>query len=495
MPKINKRQEYLFIWLGFTLLVFTLLLSTGTITSGWHLVDDHEFVEYELEMNRPGGSMITCMEKTLKADLTSRFRPLYYVLRILGTVLWGSNLVVWSIVKAAETVLALVFLYFCARSLKCNIFYSILFSLVIMVGPQSVVWWKLGPQECVGILFFAVGFFYINKWLQTDKNKYAAVAIFFLLLDALYKESFIMLLPFVILYIIYYHCMEDTGFRFGAILNSIKQCIGVIIPLSLIFIISSLIIVLFVGTNNVTYIGFDPAFTLREYYTAWRLSYQNYLKYFVYFSVPAVLLMATFYKEWKLLLPRIVLFLSAIIPQIIIYCKTGLEERYLIPFSFGFAGLFLVSVCTLKNFSGIRKVVYTALIIALLVPHSIILIQEADYFTYRGHSVTSVLNEALESSDSDTNILAAYSPYVESDYTVAYWLLQNGREKVYMWDEEEKTCTIRTGELEGTTAPIEEMDIILFYNPQDRHYCYDPDIDLTGYDRMDYGTLTMCFKK
>ena len=494
MTKFSKKQEYLFVWIGFTLLVFILLLSTGTITSGWHLVDDHEYIEYQLEINNPEGSLLGCIKNVLKADFTSRFRPLYYILRVLGTALFGTNLIIWSIIRAIVTILALVFLYLDARSLKCNIFYSILFSLVVMVGPQSVVWWKLGPQECTGIFLFAIGFLYVNKWLQTNKKKYAILSILLLFSDSLYKESFIMLLPFVIFYIIYYHCM-DTGFEINIVLRAIKQSWKLLLPLLIILVTDLLIIILLVGTNNVTYVGFDPAFTLKEYYDSWRIAYYDYLKYFIFFSIPAIMIIITFYREWKVLLPRILLFLSIIIPQLIIHCKTGLEERYIIPFSFGFAGLFIASVCTLKSFSGISKTIYTCLVLVFLIPHFIILVNEANYYTYRGHSVTTVLNQTLATSEPGKKILAAYSPYTESDITVAYWLLLNGCEQVYMWDESEKTCTIRTGPLKGTSGNIGEMDIILFYNPQDRHYCYDPDIDLTNYNRVNYGTLTMCSKK
>lgn len=69
-----------------------------------------------------------------------------------------------------------------------------------------------------------------------------------------------------------------------------------------------------------------------------------------------------------------------------------------------------------------------------------------------------------------------------------------GRDNVFTWDETNKTCTDLSGEGIGRIENISEMDIILFYNPKDRHYCYDPSIDLTHYTRFDYGTMTMCIK-
>ena len=149
----------------------------------------------------------------------------------------------------------------------------------------------------------------------------------------------------------------------------------------------------------------------------------------------------------------------------------------------------------MPQFKGLRKLLYSGIIFIFLLFHFKVLVNEADYFTYRGHSVTTVLNEALKYSNAETNILSAYSPYEESDITVSCWMQLKGRNNVFTWNEEEKTCTDRSGEDYGRTEDVSQMDIILFYNPKDRHYCYDPSIDFTNYTRIDYGTMTMCIKK
>ena len=148
---MSRKREYIITFFSFFILVFAILFATGTITSGWHLVDDHEFVRYSLSMKE--GSWLSCLQNVLRVDFASRFRPLYHVLRVSMVAVLGTNLIAWSVLKAGETVLAMFLLYLCARQLKCNIFLAVLFSLTVMVGPQSVVWWKLGPQECVGMIF------------------------------------------------------------------------------------------------------------------------------------------------------------------------------------------------------------------------------------------------------------------------------------------------------------------------------------------------------
>lgn len=494
MLKFMKKNEYLLVSLFFALMVFSLLLSTGMITSGWHMVDDHEFLEYQIELSRSEGTVFTCIQKALEEDIGSRFRPLYYIFRVILTTFFGSNLVVWSIFKAIEIVISFIFLYLCARTLKCTVFYSIIFTMVVMVGPQSVVWWKLGPQESTGIMLFAVSFYFLLKWLQTSKNSYAIVSYVFTLTVALYKESFLLLIPFLMCFVIYSDC-NKTEFSFSSVRASVRQHFLFMLIYSLTFIAEVLIIILVVGVSSPGYVGFDSSVTLHQYKIYWLDAIRNYLKYFLYFMIPAGLIIITFIKSWRLLLKEFFIACLIMFPQIILYCKTGLEERYILPWSFGFAYFFILSICKLPQFKGLRKLLYSGIIFIFLLFHFKVLVNEADYFAYRGHSVTTVLNEALKYSNAETNILSAYSPYEESDITVSCWMQLKGRNNVFTWNEEEKTCTDRSGEGYGRTEDVSQMDIILFYNPKDRHYCYDPSIDITNYTRIDYGTMTMCIKK
>ena len=489
---MSRRKEYSIAFVLFFLLVFVLLIATGTITSGWHLVDDHEYVEYQLQMEAPGGSLLSCIRDVLRADFTSRFRPLYYILRVALTAVIGSNLVVWSVIKALETVFALFFLYLCARQFKCSIFQAVLFSLTVMVGPQAAVWWKLGPQECTGILFFAAGLYLLNKWLYREMGLPAKVGSLFLFFCmSLYKESFLVLISFVLVYIVYVRCQGER-LSISNILKAVRSELDFLLVLGIIMAVELFIIVFFVGTNNVTYIGLDPSVTLEQYIFTWTDCARTYLQWYVRFVPFLLLLLVLQIRQWRKMIGPCFLGLCVMLPQMALYIKTGLQERYVIPWSFGFAMFFILPLSK-EVFSEIWKLLYSALLVLLLLCQFQMTIREANYFTYRGHSVTSVLNYVLElvQEDPDIKILAAYSPYLESDITVAYWLLQYGYEDVYSWDEDAKTCTIIAGEKEGTVGDVQDMDVILFYNPQDRHYCYVPSIDMSGYEVTDWGTLTV----
>lgn len=112
LEKLGRRQEALLVWGFFVLLVFGVVAATGTLTSGFHLVDDWEFAKYVDRMTLDGISLWECLKEAVGFDLTLRFRPLYYINRVLMAYVFGINLTAMSVVKASEIVVALAALYY-----------------------------------------------------------------------------------------------------------------------------------------------------------------------------------------------------------------------------------------------------------------------------------------------------------------------------------------------------------------------------------------------
>lgn len=493
MKNLFYRYEKIIILVVFAVLVFGILLGTGTITSGLHMVDDHEYLEYEL-IRKDGGTLWDCLKFALSEDVGLRFRPMYFVVRILLYGIFGTNLTAWSVEKAFEIIGVLFLLYLSARRLKCSPFFALAFSLFVMTGPQSAVWWKLGPQESTGMLLFSAAFYFLLRWMDEGEKSSAFISCMAVTAMAMYKESFLLLIPFLILFCVYYPCIRES-FGWKNVWMFVKKNIYIIAVYAAIFMIVLLVIVFSIGIMSPGYVGVDTSMSPNEYKHVWINSLRNCVNYFVWFSLGAGVILLTYAKQWKILVSSIIMGCAVVIPQMLIYLKTGLEERYILPWSFGVAFLFVLAVNLMDGFKRGRRLLYMLLIVIYFIPNFRLLVQEASYFTYRGHSVTSVLNAALENSTGDTFILSAYSPYEESDLTVTCWMQLHGRDNVYVWNQTEKTCLDRSGEGSGRIADVSEMEIILFYNPEDRHYCYDPDIDLSNYERIDYGTMTMCIRK
>lgn len=495
LDKIDPKREAIVVWVFFAVLVFGVVGVTGTLTSGFHLVDDWEFAKYLDWMTLENRSLWDCLCKAVGFDLTLRFRPLYYINRVLAAYVFGINLTAMSVVKAAEIVVALTALYYCARRMKCNMVYAALFSLTVMVGYQSAVWWKLGPQESYGIMMFAVGFLFLLKWLSTDKRRYAVIsgAAFFLM--SIYKESFILLLPFVGLYVLYVQ-MQGGRVTISGLWNAVKRRLPYLFFIGFIFAAELFLILFVIGANNYSYVGLDKSMTLDAYVRVWSTAAGNNMKWYLRFGVLMGLILLTYWEHSRKLGWEILLTAAIILPQCITYSKTGLEERYLLPCVLGYAFFFVIVGCRFRPLSGKRRIAYLLCLLLMLAAHGRVTLREAQYFTYRGEGIQTMLETTLDLvSGTEKKVLSCFYPNLEGNRTMYYWFRIHGYDEVFYWEEEREWIGRSFGPREDETAPFEEMDVIVMYNEEDRHWCYTPGLDLSDFTEKKCGTVTMYVRK
>lgn len=491
LEKLDGRTEALLVWGFFSVLVFGVVLGMGTLTSGFHLVDDWEFAKYVDWMTLEGRSVADCLREAVGYDLTMRFRPLYYINRVLMAAVFGINLTAMSVIKAAEIVAAFVLLYYCARRMRCNMVYAALFSLTVLTGYQSAVWWKLGPQESYDIMMFALGFWLMLKWLRTGRRWYATASVGAFFLMSIYKEPFILLLPFVGLYVLY---EEMTGKKvtLSALWAAIRRRLPFLMALGLMFAAEMFLIVFVIGTNNYSYVGLDESVTLEQYAQAWALAAHTDLKWYVRFGWLFILLFLTYWEHAKKLGWEILLAFSIILPQCVSYSKTAMTERYLLPAVLGFAFFFVIVGCNFRPLSGKRRIAYVLCLFLMLAAHGRVVLREAAYFTYRGESIRTMMDSTLALvKGTDKKVLSCFAPNLEGNRTMYYWFRLQGYDEVFYWEEEEKKINRSFGPREDEQAAFEEIDVIVMYNRDDRHWCYEPSLDLSGFTEKVCGTITM----
>lgn len=489
--KFGKRKEATIVWSFFLVLVFGVVIVMGTLTSGFHLVDDWEFAKYVDWMTLEQRSVWECMKEAVGYDLTMRFRPLYYINRVLMAAVFGINLTAMSVVKAFEIVVALGALYYCARQMKCNMAYASLFALTVMVGYQSAVWWKLGPQESYDIMMFALGFYLLLRWLRTGKKWYSIVSILAFFLMSLYKEPFILLLPFVGLYVLYEE-MKDERTTIGNLRNAIRRRFPYLLALGVIFTVEMYLIVFVVGTNNYSYVGLDESMTLEAYKQVWSHAMGANLKWYVRFGVLMTLILLTYWEQLKKLGWEFLLAAAIIVPQCITYSKTSMEERYILPAVLGFAFWFVVVGCNFRPLSGKRRIAYMLCLLLMLAAHGRVVLREAAYFTYRGESIKTMMETTLELvKGTDKRVLSCFAPNQEGNKTMYYWFRVHGYDEVFYWNEQKQKIGRSYGPREDETDVLDNMDIVVMYNEEDRHWCYTPSLDLSDFTEKKCGTITM----
>ena len=70
MSKSREKNEYLISGIFFSVLVFGLLIILGTMNSGYHLIDDHEFYRYWNTISERG--LCKAIKINVKGELAIR---------------------------------------------------------------------------------------------------------------------------------------------------------------------------------------------------------------------------------------------------------------------------------------------------------------------------------------------------------------------------------------------------------------------------------------
>lgn len=493
LDRINPVWEFIGISVFFLMIVFGVTIGIGTLTSGFHLVDDHQFAEWVYQMEYQGVSIWTILKDEFLNDIMFRYRPLYYITRVLSVYLFGINLTALSLMRAFEIFFSMLFLYYSAKMMKSKRIFAVLFVLVSWIGYQSVIWWKLGPQEAQCMLLFSIGLFCMLKWLWKKKTGWAVGSLISFFLMGSYKESFLILIPFVWLYVLYFE-LEKTEEKLS--IKRIWKCVlsklWYLIVLALLCVIPLIILVFFIGTNN--YDGFGTGGTVEVYMTSFTSSLQGDLKWYARFGVLFIMILLTYWDQLKKLWKEIVLTMVILIPQFAVFGQTGISGHFLVPTTIGFAFFFILVIGNWNPLNGKRRILYILGILLLLAASGRVMLREADYFRYRGESVTTMLNSVLEMSSKDTKVLSCFRPNEEGNLTINYWLKDHDMDNVYYWTDDDKTITrVCDRNLSYPDADIqydfEDMDIVVMYNQEDRHWCYDPDLDLSDFTKLSCGTL------
>ena len=108
----------------------------------------------------------------------------------------------------------------CLFVVKMELFYSLTkgelstlqFSFISMIGYQMAAVWKMGPQENFGTLLLALTLLFLLRYLDWYRTSDFVLTIVLATCMSLYKESYIMTLPFLVCLTIYRGRPESIRF-------------------------------------------------------------------------------------------------------------------------------------------------------------------------------------------------------------------------------------------------------------------------------------------
>jgi hypothetical protein len=422
-PMVNRNDKIAIV--SIIILVFLFLIISKTITSGYHFVDDHEVIRIKSDLK--SSSLIEVSKSWVKEDLYSntRFRPVYYIHRVFETKLLGSDFFLWSVYNGILFCLALVFLYLGMRNLKFTLGESIVFLIVTFIGPQSPVLWRLGPGEVLGMVFLGLAFFFMSKSLER-RNHFLKNLLFiiFLILASLTKESFLIIVPAMIFFKIW----NEKTYVWSSLKESVSKNIMLLIPL-IVIIIEIYFIRKYVG---ISYSGLDAKFSdniLSIVSTTIRFA----IRYLNLIIVGLILFISALIYKKRVVgvnLFAFVFFVMIVAPNIVLYSKTGMMERYLLPSSFGLGFLIASFIKGIEENQGSFKKLVLTLVLVSFLPYLVTSFIDAAKFSKEGHATKRMFSAISSNHTSGSPVMVIVDPVDSYEISVSLKTYLKYEEKI-----------------------------------------------------------------
>ncbi len=419
-------------WVVFILIFvfwFLIFITSGSIFSGYHFTDDHEITEIHYNLSVQRINIFEVFIQWIQKDLNSgRLRPFYYIHRIIETNIFGLNFGLWSIYTGLLGVFTTFWLFIFGRLIDFGTKEALLFSLLTTLGAQSAIWWQLGPAETIGSFLLSMALVFTVLSEQEDYKVLSEISLIALvLMMSLSKESFILIIPAIVFIKI---CIS-YNFKKISWQQAIIHNFLLITFLGLIFFSEIYILIFFIGlTPDIGYAGVNKlsistiisaAKDLNEAGDGWIIS----------FSLFAILLLKIRRPFPAILLPNLKLgffylslFLVVAIPQILLYAKSGISHRYILPGIIGYSFLLIALYSLLnQNYKLVTKLILVLILISLGSKLTLAW-EEAYTFALEGKSTNALLETIEKNTTTNDPIVIVTNPtiYYEWSFSIKKYL-------------------------------------------------------------------------
>lgn len=462
--------EYLMPLVVGAVVIFGILLKAGTLTSGYHFLDDHEVIRFEYSIQN-GADIFEMMTNAIKNDMWWRFRPFYWVERIAGTAVFGSDMYGWNVYTAVKGAISFALLVMFAQNLKYKKYICYLFAAIIMIGPQFTPWYRSANQENTGLLLSALVLWMISQQRNIGKIPrwiWNLLICLITILCGLVKESFTLFMP-ACLALKFWLDYTETGFGVKKCIGSAWYVYGIVLGA---FINHVWWIVCKVGVDNVSYAGFQEGVSLSRYFYGIRDSLLVYMKWYTLmgalFAVTWIMCYQLFEKErMKEYLGGILIGGYVVAVQLVAHAKSLMWERYMIPYMIGYAFIFVLVGYRFYEKDKMRRRIYGALILLLLVLEFPAAYRKAQEYAADGKAIQTMLTYVVENTEENDIIVGAFSDG-ELNIATSSWLEVNDRtgEYIYSWENGDLNDKIQLAESNSKDIDFVDAEIALCYGGQ-----------------------------
>ncbi len=437
----NKELKLRFIiFFSIAFLIITFLFLHGTIPSGFHFVDNHEVVQINKDLSDANGNIIQVISKWVNNDLGGRFRPMYMIDNVIVYSLFQGNFFSISLFHAILHIFIAFFLFLFLRKLNFRIFESIIFPMIALIGDQTVIWWRLGPNESIGMWYLSLTLVFMIYSIKTEKRNTMFRVLFCIsgMLTILCKESFLLLTPAIILT---YIALVKSNSKSNSFLEIIKKYYIEFCVFAILFSTSIYFILTKVNTENLGYAGIKGVNPMLYITTFGKLFSQGGIGIagiaIFCLSIISTIIWGERSTKKRLIVHTLIFTIALLIalPQAVLYAKSGIFERYFLPGMLAWALMLAYSLKNIKELIELKfsKKISTAffkaeviLIAFLIIPKIFSLSKEATLFTNEGKEVNTVLSLISENIRPSQTIVFIADPITDFERTISFRRFLNG---------------------------------------------------------------------
>lgn len=393
-----------FIVIELVLIAFYYL--TGIADNRYHFIDDHEF--YRIYENIRTDGFFSTVTHWIINDLHIRLRPFYYFQRCLEVYLCGVNYTRFYIYNFIISSITLIYGYKAFRNFGASIFLAFLGLFVAFYGLQLEIWWKLAPAENIGSCLFFVSLYMAT--LRENALKYKVVFIISILLMSLSKESFALTIPFFIAFRLYIARQDE---KLWTVIFREYSYLSIL----LVIFFLEMMAIKYIGTDNIGYAGVDSSFThliegIKRILTTDLISYCYVIAIVLIIAILSVIFdkkakdfLLTYYKRWIF---SFAFLLLIVVPNLVIYAKSGMSYRYLLPCTVGITLFILSSLQMVRD--KFLYLIATGVVIFPMITSFDLLKSEIQKYNQVGVDIKQITTEIARTINSNSKVLIICDP-------------------------------------------------------------------------------------
>ena len=414
-----------FIFLLFLLFWFAILILCGTLFSGYHFMDDHGILRESQEVAKSDILQEVKIFKKNLLDPQMRFRPFYWTHRRSMLAVMGTDFTALSIYTGFLAVFTSFFLFLFMKKTGFSMVESFLFVGLTLLGEQAAIWWRLGNNETLGMLMLSIALLSMalstNARQKRKKILYEILFVLFAILASWSKESFILIIPALVAWKIWLTWQNqqeqsqpnpDTDKLTPKITikDAIKENLIPGILLLLICFLELVHVIKNVGTTKIVYAGYEgfhPANFIKTGLQGFMAIHGWVILLLLILCLrrPGALFIKTAPGPRKnfLLIQIFLPFVLAgliVTPQIVLYMKSGMMDRYLLPGIMGYTLLMVVLLRYIRETS--RKKVIAIIAVLLLAVISLQQLRVTRYTAIGFANEGKQINAWLQSIEQNT---------------------------------------------------------------------------------------------